>query len=896
MLGEGGDVAYQLSPKPPISGPKMAYHWTPYNPVPELMADTSTPEAAEVRGFGGIVSISGTGTVFGRWTKEIGDAMDDCLGTPEGRLVYPWARWNPYWAPERLVYGQTYQAAAWPSQDPEVLIQSERFDLLLDRNDYLWSTDFVYGTKARPEPYMIDCPFGSGTYTPSKVFASGGLSEIVHAAGVIDTSALSLASRNTLDAALRGAITSPPPAEPATVSGGESMAFLTANDTGGFLGRGRLESGRTFLSEVDPTNGVRVTTEITAQFPPNPDKPSPIVALSNDGVILTENWLAVKDANGTYQELTPSQVRVSSDGDITWADFNSDHTAVGGQAGGRAVVMINDKVYDLASLTGGDPTLDFTFAAAGPVPQLINDKGMIVAVANTSPNGAIVLLVPVQMTWESAPWWDGRGNVSDNKSPVNFKYKLNSTMRDGRWLPGRGRRIFAEAIKSIGFSRNRALLRIQVPSGFASDVFLKSFDVDDATDEDFDQNLDRESIIDTNGKSGNDNKDETWPKSGQFIINGSAAGTTRRINLTAEGNAEALFETTKQPGDNFRVALAFKQASLNSLQVDNSNAAGFIPSGSEEWPSGFEGIVSPLLTVWRTLHIEEDTMAQIPVQGSEKNFELGIIDSVTQHTGKRFTLTLSLRLSGGLHRFAGGTMRIGSWRFKVMGNEHLSTPHDNVEILDDDANHLASAHAAGNVKDQAFLLVDDDDLPKEFRLPLSNSLITDTVISKFIPAYVELKVASNRKRILPFMLNTFPPHPTPSDIRNTDEFWSHRVIASYQPPALGPLGPDGDPDTEFGPSDIGDGPTGGLTFRYAMDSLIYLETLRDFYNGRLAGGSKLSDEIYGVVAHEIGHGPGGATRPDDHLEEGLMQGNAGSIDMTFFSPKTILRFRKATRW
>ena len=80
--------------------------------------------------------------------------------------------------------------------------------------------------------------------------------------------------------------------------------------------------------------------------------------------------------------------------------------------------------------------------------------------------------------------------------------------------------------------------------------------------------------------------------------------------------------------------------------------------------------------------------------------------------------------------------------------------------------------------------------------------------------------------------------------------------------------------------------------------MIYLETIRD----GAASGLNVSDDtlllstLYGVVAHEIGHGAGPLRRPAeaDHSEGGLMRIGSGSIIETF-RPKTVLRFRQTDR-
>jgi hypothetical protein len=424
-------------------------------------------------------------------------------------------------------------------------------------------------------------------------------------------------------------------------------------------------------------------------------------------------------------------------------------------------------------------------------------------------------------------------------------------------------------------------------------VYLKAFDVDDATDENFDRDDNHQVVIDTNGRKGDDNMDTTWLKTGQFRSGGQAKGAATDVVLDASGNATVVFETTMQPGDNFRVALAFKQEDLNSLQVDNPDGAGFVPSESDKQPNGFNGVVSPLLTVWRKLHVEEDTMAEVAIQGAEKNFETGVIDSVVPGAGGRFTLNLSIQLPGGNNRFENGKIFIDGWRYKVISSSHFLGFDDNVVVQDDDAGHLAALNAAAQAVGKTFQIFDDDDdqMPNDLKLPISSSLITDAVRSKFIPAYVEINnEIENQTKIIPFKLNREAPHPDAPDSTDSQGFWVRRVIAAYQPS----IAEDGDPDSE---NDTG--ASQGMTNALSIDSLIYLETIRD--GSRVGSGivdeNLLRNLLYGVVAHEIAHGPGSILRgPEaDHLEGGLMRKGSGLISETFRA-KTILRFRLTDRW
>ncbi len=79
------------------------------------------------------------------------------------------------------------------------------------------------------------------------------------------------------------------------------------------------------------------------------------------------------------------------------------------------------------------------------------------------------------------------------------------------------------------------------------------------------------------------------------------------VTLDANGEANVIFETTKQPGDNFRVAAAFSQSDLEHVQVYDPEHSQFIEADSDKQVSGFNGVLSPMLTVWRRLWLEFDS-------------------------------------------------------------------------------------------------------------------------------------------------------------------------------------------------------------------------------------------------------------------------------------------------
>ncbi len=428
LLGEGGQVAYQLSTPAEPEPLKTAYCWSGSDVPPvQVMNDPTDPAPAESRGFGGIISITEGGSVFGRWTKNTGDELNGCASFPTHRYFYPSALWSPGSMPDPMAY-----LGPVPVPEPFYPFGDQPFTRFLTAKDYFlvdrygsnWSSWTETGTMARLDYSQVYYCADTGLpYFGTKLLATGNFRDLRYNEQLVNTDGLDLGSSAALELAFQNFTPNLNPIAPATLSGGDELTFLTANDLGGCLATAARNSSnfapsRLFLSDVLP-GGSHQTVEITSLFP---GSPSSIVALANDDVILTRNSLVAKNATGTYETVYPREYAITTDGGITWVDFNAHHTAVGNQAGsGRAVVLVNDTVYDLGALcSGGDSAPQLAFAGGTPVPQVINDAGMIVAVSNSSPNGSIVLLVPVDVSFlardpETGSYGDLGGSLAESQ-------------------------------------------------------------------------------------------------------------------------------------------------------------------------------------------------------------------------------------------------------------------------------------------------------------------------------------------------------------------------------------------------------------------------------------------------------------------------------------------------
>lgn len=126
---------------------------------------------------------------------------------------------------------------------------------------------------------------------------------------------------------------------------------------------------------------------------------------------------------------------------------------------------------------------------------------------------------------------------------------------------------------------------------------LKAFDVDDATPSEWNTNNE----VDGFDTAGDDNNLNLIPNlfGGKFTNTQSSTAT---VTLDDDGEAIVEFNTSSQPGSNYRVAVTLDQfsAELDALQVSESSQNSYVTVDDEQI-SDFPGTVSQLLTTWRKL-------------------------------------------------------------------------------------------------------------------------------------------------------------------------------------------------------------------------------------------------------------------------------------------------------
>ena len=359
------------------------------------------------------------------------------------------------------------------------------------------------------------------------------------------------------------------------------------------------------------------------------------------------------------------------------------------------------------------------------------------------------------------------------------------------------------------------------------------------------------------------------------------------MTLDASNEATIEMQVSMQPGDNFRATVALDPADFSSIQVTSPGGSGFLKPSSE-LPQGFKGAVSDMLTVWRSLSLEFDTMAALP-NGNyppDKQSVAGL-----QWPSSSQVIVTSLGVPDDFYK--SGIAFVGGGQLPIATNAPsaltFASPVD--------------AATQAQMTNHAFTIVDDDGrgLPADYSPMLPRQIpITDQLRARFVTSYVELKdVGSlNTSTEVPFEANAVPALLTSMDdarnVEDSDGYWNHLIIAAYQPE----VGEDRDPNSE----EYTMGTTNPWT---PKRSAIYLETIRDQYHLGLntvaspavqaQSQAWFKRDVQGCIAHETAHAPSGFL-DDDHSEGGLIGAGEVDIDTHVFEPVTVRRFRNTLSW
>lgn len=454
---------------------------------------------------------------------------------------------------------------------------------------------------------------------------------------------------------------------------------------------------------------------------------------------------------------------------------------------------------------------------------------------------------------------------------------------------GLGRRIYPDKeTLSDNPLINRRIVKVSavitVPAAVAT-IYFKIFDPDDPSSNDV--------AVDANGSTADDNR-------------GTDSNPQRNNIVSAQTNAGQFtksidFTVTMHPGDNFAIAASTNYDFLNTSVINGGtiqdSGGNTIEETSTQPRAGYR---TQMLTVWRRLHIEVDSMGLVA-----GNTVTGTITNATQGM---FDIQLTIDTSPEDNRFKPGIIVINNvGTFNVFQNAG--------NLVNIDANVTPSTLIG-----KSFELFDDDDFDENNNPNIGDMgedvAETAAVFSKmqqsdnssanlYAPAYIMPVYdgggnTMNNTSNIQFQLN-IPSNQNQAQInlgRNSgsnesDNYWVTYIQLGYQ----GGISVDRDPDVDPGiidpGTDLGRTPVFGSADTIPGDctgvprggdgSVIYLESVRDLFY------VNYRDKDDGAtVPHEVGHQFG---LDGDETGQGLMSSDPKEGQTFIGSHLHILRCR-----
>jgi hypothetical protein len=491
------------------------------------------------------------------------------------------------------------------------------------------------------------------------------------------------------------------------------------------------------------------------------------------------------------------------------------------------------------------------------------------------------------------------------------KYSADYTDPDANPGPGGGLRIYPDKKATvIPDTTDRSLIKVKAtvsPAVPDITVYFGNHDMDDPSAAGL--------PVDSTASDGNDNNGtvmvgSTPSSAGALSPFGtqpawcwSEAGAAQ-CDTGSDGTVTLQFKTTMNPGDNFAISAALSKALRNNIRInpaDGSVLRDVVSSNvthisGEPNPGGHPGIRTQLLTVWRKLHIEVDSMGTV----STGNNVTGTVAAVGQTpcppapqtppcvVYTMFTVNVPSPMD--LERFNNGRLVINARSYRVVTNGASTV-------------FVQSPLGAKVAVGAAFTLYDDDDYNADDgaamdgdsgepinRLPESFSHLSDGLLvagdntladAYIVPDYQWAITKLYSQTNLPFALNVAEGTNLDAVLnanRNSasdekDGFWVAYFLIAYQ----GDLTLDADgqwlnPDNnmiepEPGVSGVSRGPLGCDCYlpgpcvgnsclttipKGAFGAMIYQEVMQDVTRSWLAVGTTIASKGT-TVPHELGH-------------------------------------------
>lgn len=465
---------------------------------------------------------------------------------------------------------------------------------------------------------------------------------------------------------------------------------------------------------------------------------------------------------------------------------------------------------------------------------------------------------------------------------------VNSPLTDNPTSMGGGKRIFPDR-NTPGDTTNRKIIRVKATLSHAPapnigyKILFKAFDVDDPS---------TDTIIDPNNNSGNDNRPViTNGNAGTLSESETSAGNSSELAMTIPNDATemiAYLTVTMQPGNNVVVAASTKEG-FSEVSVDGTG----LKDGSGNSLPTADIKRTELLTTWRRLHIEVDSMGTV----SGNKVEGNIVDEILIRRNQTATLNITTAAALETNRFENGRLVVAGGSLKVTCDYSQYIDCNTANTITVKNTGISTVYISAN---DAFTLYDDDDfnndglldgdflddipMPDTSRLSQNSD---DATANVFAPAYIHpvydignsnddvdvvINFASGSASYIRSNIYMFGGRPTQA----SSQFWTIYLIGVYQ----ATTNIDGDPNSQ------------GAALGTVDDNYPSGEGASIFMESNRAEENPLNWMIYPrsqsyTVAHEVGHLFGGS-----HLDEGLMTQAGDRVDGSF-SSKTLNKIRMA---
>lgn len=443
--------------------------------------------------------------------------------------------------------------------------------------------------------------------------------------------------------------------------------------------------------------------------------------------------------------------------------------------------------------------------------------------------------------WLKHPQVDRSGDLVSTTSVDEFKFYPDAATPPDDTTPG-------------GAARNWVNVAIKIhPQIGGVPLYLKWLDVDDPTSN-------TAPVDDESGANGDVSEADN-----RLTGTGAAAGLASSTTTTGSGEVHETFAVGWiQPGNNFRIAVSPRQDELTPVEAikDDPFARLFYDAdGSSLWDSNegplmdnsmfYAGVgVSPLLTVWRYLHVEVDSMRK--VTGNSTGVD---IDFAVRQGDKSIVTLVNALPAEDDKRYQNGSLTDSQGnQFTVVAN---STTTVSVQLVDTDndgdIDDQDTQPAAGNA-----VLVDDDHLKDGMDVPMPD---TSELAAAMEEAFVSvLYDVGDNNDLVDFDLNVEDEeHQGAADWdsmgRNSRTYWVAYLLGAHQGPVENDYDPDGEPDSHNGSNN-----------KISGGSLIYKETIYDKF------GSQAVLKERDTVVHELGHAVGDYSAEDNPTTTNVHEG------------------------